>query len=65
MPASNRDPRSLQYERRNVAVLVRGCRTTKTQAYLYGMQTQYGVRFSDTLVVKAIELNVSFFKDRL
>ena len=44
--------RSVKHERRNVVNRVRGCRTTKIQEQLYGMQTQQGVFLSDLLVAK-------------
>ena len=61
MPAPKGNPRSLQHARRNVVVRVRGCRTTKIQAHLYGMRTQQYGLFCDTLLVKkkANMLNVS------
>lgn len=57
MLASNATPRSAFLTERAPQVLVRvgGCRTTKIQAYLCGVQqTQRGVRFSDMLVLVAI-----------
>ena len=68
MPASNGAARSLQEERRSEAVRVRGSRMTKTQAYLDGMQTQQGVRSSDTsMLIVQIRLGwtSAFFKDQL
>ena len=51
MPGSNGTPRSLQHERRNVVVRVRGCRMN-TLRHIYGVQTQQGARFSDVLLVQ-------------
>ena len=54
MSASNEALRSLQHERRNVVVRVRGCRMTKiyrnTGLSFCGMQIQQAIRFNDMLV---------------
>ena len=42
----------IKHERRNVVIWVRGCKMTKIQEYLYGMQTQQGVLLSDLLVAQ-------------
>ena len=44
--------RSVKHERRNVVVRVRGCRMTRIQEYIFGMQAQQGVLWSELLVVQ-------------
>ncbi|CAN0405943.1 unnamed protein product, partial [Laminaria digitata] len=50
--ASIRAPRSVEHERSNVVIRVRGRRMTKMQEWLCRVQTQQGVLFSDVLVVQ-------------